>query len=286
MGATEAARPLAIPRGRPPIHSRLEILNGIFYVRRGTAGNCYGVTCRRGELSIFTSGRDSASGHADDSQQYSRMCRRRQDEASGAFIGEPAVQAIEQGAYEATMPRETSLGATGTCWFIGSVSCCWLCSRRPIGRTGRSPDGVNCAGEPISAAACVVGQRWCRCGRGSGAIVFADSANSAKSGWRWLQRPQRPRGLRPAVAVVVERTFAWLGRSRRLKADYGSLPHSTEALIHIAMIRLMLRTLGPDLTLTRLRCSDGSAGKRHHTAHAVLCVTSLVSRMVLTRPTF
>jgi putative transposase len=43
---------------------------------------------------------------------------------------------------------------------------------------------------------------------------------------------------------IVERTFAWLGRWRRLKADYECLPEITEVLIHIA-IRLMLRRLEP-----------------------------------------
>ena len=42
---------------------------------------------------------------------------------------------------------------------------------------------------------------------------------------------------------IVERTFAWLGRYRRLKWDYERLPATTEAIIHIAMIRLMVRRL-------------------------------------------
>ena len=42
---------------------------------------------------------------------------------------------------------------------------------------------------------------------------------------------------------VVERTFGWLGRHRRLSKDYESLPETSEALIHLAMIRLMLRRL-------------------------------------------
>jgi putative transposase len=42
---------------------------------------------------------------------------------------------------------------------------------------------------------------------------------------------------------IVERTFAWLGRHRRQKADYERLPETTEALIYIAMIRLMVRRL-------------------------------------------
>lgn len=42
---------------------------------------------------------------------------------------------------------------------------------------------------------------------------------------------------------VVERTFAWLGKNRRLSKDYELLPSTSEALMYIAMIRLMLRRL-------------------------------------------
>jgi transposase len=42
---------------------------------------------------------------------------------------------------------------------------------------------------------------------------------------------------------VVERTFAWLGRYRRMSKDYEALPDTQRAMIHICMIRLMLRRL-------------------------------------------
>ena len=44
---------------------------------------------------------------------------------------------------------------------------------------------------------------------------------------------------------VVERTFGWLGRCRRLSKDYEELPKSSETMITIAMTLLMLRRLYP-----------------------------------------
>lgn len=44
---------------------------------------------------------------------------------------------------------------------------------------------------------------------------------------------------------VIERTFAWLMQHRRLVRDYEELTASSEAMIYIAMTRLMLRRLAP-----------------------------------------
>jgi putative transposase len=44
---------------------------------------------------------------------------------------------------------------------------------------------------------------------------------------------------------VVERTFAWLARYRRLVVDHEYLPETSEAMIQAAMTHRMLRRLHP-----------------------------------------
>jgi putative transposase len=42
---------------------------------------------------------------------------------------------------------------------------------------------------------------------------------------------------------VVERSFGWLGRWRHLSKDYEELPEVSEAMVTVAMVRLMLHRL-------------------------------------------
>ena len=59
----------------------------------------------------------------------------------------------------------------------------------------------------------------------------------------------RPEGEEGFVKLpqrwVVERTIAWLNRSRRLSKDYEREPASSEAMIQVSMIHHMLRRLRP-----------------------------------------
>ena len=68
----------------------------------------------------------------------------------------------------------------------------------------------------------------------------------AACGWA-LEIVRRPKGTKGFVLLpkrwVVERTFAWLTKHRRLSKDYEFLTESSEAMIHVAMIGTMLRKL-------------------------------------------
>jgi putative transposase len=54
-----------------------------------------------------------------------------------------------------------------------------------------------------------------------------------------------PRGFRGPLAKrwIVERTLAWIGRNRRMSKDYEYLTASSEAMVYLAMIRLMVNRL-------------------------------------------
>jgi transposase len=61
--------------------------------------------------------------------------------------------------------------------------------------------------------------------------------------WRYGLE-EKPRGFRLLPRRwVAERTFAWLGLSRRFSKDYERLPETAEAMIHGALGRIMLRRL-------------------------------------------
>jgi putative transposase len=86
-------------------------------------------------------------------------------------------------------------------------------------------------------------------------VVYADSiyaytglVNWVFAHWlRFLEIVPRPKKTFAIVAKrwIVERTFAWLSRCRRLSKDYERSPAVSESWIHVSMIQHMLRRLRP-----------------------------------------
>jgi len=83
--------------------------------------------------------------------------------------------------------------------------------------------------------------------------VWADGAYAGLLAWAremmgWeVEVVKRPAGQKGFVVLprrwAVERTFAWLGRFRRLSQDYEFRVESSEAFIYLGMTRHMLRRL-------------------------------------------
>jgi len=85
-------------------------------------------------------------------------------------------------------------------------------------------------------------------------LIWADGGYAGKLvGWvatvlqRTLPIVKRPRHTQGFQVLpwrwIVERTFGWLNRSRRLSKDLEDLPVTTETWIRIALIQLMVRRL-------------------------------------------
>jgi putative transposase len=90
--------------------------------------------------------------------------------------------------------------------------------------------------------------RWCRL-----KLLWADGGYETIVAWvkqtcGWqLEITHRPPGTKGFVVIprrwVVERTFGWLGRYRRLSKDFEHQICSSEAMVYLASIHRMLRLL-------------------------------------------
>lgn len=95
-----------------------------------------------------------------------------------------------------------------------------------------------------------LGRRWRRL-----QLIFADGGYAGQfvdwtRGWfgRFVEIVPRHSSGRFVVLPkrwIVERTFAWLGKYRRLSKDYETLTPSSESMILIAMINVMFHRLSP-----------------------------------------
>jgi putative transposase len=65
--------------------------------------------------------------------------------------------------------------------------------------------------------------------------------------------PSRPSGFHVLPhRWVIERTFAWISRNRRLAKDYETLPETGESFIYMAMSRILLKRLAKDSSISAI----------------------------------
>lgn len=103
-------------------------------------------------------------------------------------------------------------------------------------------------------------------------VIWADSAYNTRKlkqyvrseGWYCLEIKSRPQGTKGFVLIpkrwVVERTFAWLGRYRRLSKDYERTSASSATVVKVAMIHILLKRLhSPKLKESSSSCMSQAA---------------------------
>ena len=83
--------------------------------------------------------------------------------------------------------------------------------------------------------------------RRTGALGLSVQVAQRRPAWSWVppggEPPPRPRFEVLPRRWVVERTFAWLARFRRLARDYERLPSTLAGLHFLAVACLMLHQL-------------------------------------------
>ena len=94
----------------------------------------------------------------------------------------------------------------------------------------------------LSKAKAIVSRACGSFGRRRLRAIIDRLGRDVRLGIEIIKRSDAVKALQAAAAArVVERTFGWFGRYRRLSKDYERLPESSEAMVYWAMTRLMAR---------------------------------------------
>ena len=237
------------PGGRPPVHERREVVNAIFYVLRSgcawrmmphdlppkeTAYGCYALWIKNGTWALIE----------ETLRARVRKAAGKRPAPTAAIMDSQAVKTSDQGGPRGFDVGKQTVGRKRHI-LVDTLGLIWLVS-------------VTAASVQDHDGALLLFARLFTRGLGRLRVIWADSAYNAQKLFDWLtnQRPRRALRLEvvrrdPATKGfvvlprrwIVERTFGWLNKCRRLSKDYERKLNHSESMIRLASISLMLRRL-------------------------------------------
>lgn len=241
--------PAVKPGGRPAKYPRREILSAIFYQVRGGAAwrllphdfphwkSVYHYFRRWRKESVWQQIHDRLRGDV-------REAAGRHREPSAAIVDSQSVKTTERGGVHGYDAGKKVNGRKRHI-LVDTLGLIWLLNVTAASTQDR--DGARLLLAVLSQRMRRLRVIWAD---GGYAGVLVDWVRSLR---KWgkvrlelVQRSAEGKGFqRLPYRWIVERSFGWLGRWRRLSKDYEYLTETSESVIRVAMIHVMVRRLAP-----------------------------------------